>query len=112
MVVTVTAGLFLMIIGTLIWKFELIRLFGGRRTDKETDEAGLAKWIGSNLIIIGVVISVFAVIQVILFRTTYTFVDFVIIIILSTRMAMGTVKFHRPKGSKPSSKKDKNKTKK
>ena len=112
MIVTITAGLFLMVIGILIWKLELIRLFGGRRTDRETDEAGLAKWIGFNLIIIGIVISIFAVIQMLLFQTTYTIIDFVIIITLSTRMAMGTAKFHRPKGSKGSTKKDRNKVKK
>ncbi|KUO59519.1 MAG: hypothetical protein APF84_19655 [Gracilibacter sp. BRH_c7a] len=109
MIVTVTAGLFLMVIGALIWKFRLIRLFGGKRADKETDEAGLAKWIGFNLIIIGIVISIFAAVQMQIFHTTYMLVDFTIIIILSTRMAMGTAKFHKPKGS---SKKKSNKVKK
>lgn len=112
MLVTVTAGIFLMVIGLIIWKFRLIRLFGGKRADRETDEAGLAKWIGLNLIIIGLVISVVAIIQMLIFKTTYTFIDFVIIIGLSTRMAMGTAKFHRPKGSKASSKKDRSKVKK
>lgn len=106
MIVTVTAGLFLMVIGAVIWKFQITRPFGGKRTDRETDEAGLANWIGFNLIIIGIVISLFAIIQVILFKTTYTVIDFIIIIVLSTRMAMGTAKFHNPKGSKGSSKKD------
>lgn len=112
MIVTVTAGLFLMLIGGVIWKFRITRPFGGKRTDRETDEAGLAKWIGFNLIIIGIAISIFAVIQMILFKTTYTVIDFIIIIVLSTRMAMGAAKFHNPKGSKGSSKKNRNKVKK
>ena len=104
MVVTITAGLFLAIIGIIVWQFKLVGLFVSKQDGKQTDRPGLAKWIGSNLIIMGIVVSVFAVIQMLLFKTTYTAVDFVIILMLSTRMAMGTAKFNRPAG-KPSKRK-------
>ena len=100
MIVTITAGIFLMLVGAVIWKFNIVRPFISRRAGKDTDKPGLAKWIGSNLIIIGIVVSIVAVVQVLLFQRTYIVVDFIIILILSTRMAMGTSRFYLAKGSK------------
>ena len=57
MIVTITAGIFLMAIGALIWKLKLVGPFVPKQTNRETDRVGLAKWIGTNLIIIGVVVS-------------------------------------------------------
>lgn len=100
MIVSITAGIFLMIVGAVIWKFTLVSLFIGRRAAKDVDRPGLAKWIGANLIIIGIVVSIFAVIQTMIFQRTYLAADFIIILILSTRMAFGTSRFYHVKGSK------------
>lgn len=108
MVVTITAGLFLVIIGIVIWQFKLVGLFVSKQSGHEADRPGLARWIGSNLIIMGIVVSVFAVIQMLLLKKTYPGVDFVIILVLSTRMAFGTAKFNRPPGKSAKRRKSKN----
>ena len=107
-IVTVTAGVCLMLIGAIIWKFKLVGFFVRKKAGQQTDREGLAKWMGTNMLTMGIITIVFAAIQFRLFQTTYMLVDFIIIIILSTRMAMGMSKFNRPVGK---SKKTKNKGK-
>jgi hypothetical protein len=45
---SLTAGIVLILIGALVWKFKLVTLIAGRREDRETDREGLARWIGKK----------------------------------------------------------------
>lgn len=97
-----SAGIVLILFGTLVWKFKFIALIAGRR-GRETDKEGLAKWIGKNMIIMGMVVWVSALIQILIFKDTRQLIDFAIILVLSTRMAIGAGKFSKPI-AKPSKK--------
>jgi hypothetical protein len=96
MITSFSAGIMLILIGFLVWRFRLVGFIVGRNAAGDTDKEGLARWIGKNMIMMGIVLGVFAVIQVILFRDTRLFVDVAIILVLSTRMAMGASKFSKP----------------
>jgi len=97
-VTSLTAGIVLILTGALVWRFKLLTFIAGNRSDTQTDKAGLAKWIGKNMIIMGIVVGVFAAIQIMLFQDTHILVDSAIILVLSTRMAMGAPKFSKPLG--------------
>ena len=102
MISSFASGFVLILVGALVWKFKWVTLITGRnRTDWKTDIEGLANWIGKNMIFMGIVIWVVAVIQIIIFKDTQFLVDLAIILLLSTRMAMGMAKYSKPLG-KPS----------
>lgn len=95
MISSLTAGTFLILIGLLIWKFKLVHLIPGVRTNSQTDKEGLAKWLGSNIIIMGIVIWLVGAIQILIFKETRFIVDLAIILGLSTRMAIGMGKYSK-----------------
>ena len=95
---SITAGTVLILFGAIIWKFQLVGLIAGRSRGREVDKPGLAQWIGKNMIIMGIVVCIFAWIQVQLLGNTHLVFDSAIILVLSTRMALGAAKFSKPQG--------------
>jgi hypothetical protein len=93
---SLTAGLVLIVFGALIWRFKFVGLIAGRRPGYVTDKEGLARWLGKNMIGMGALVLASAVIQFLLFQNTHLAVDLAIILVLSTRMALGTAKFSKP----------------
>ncbi|NLI92277.1 MAG: DUF3784 domain-containing protein [Peptococcaceae bacterium] len=96
MISSLTAGFVLIIAGALIWKFKLVIFMARSHPDREIDKEGLAKWIGKNMIIMGLVVSIFAAIRVLILGNTSLIVDLAIILVLSTRMSIGMAKFSKP----------------
>lgn len=96
-ITSLTAGIILVLFGVLVWKFKLVTLFAGRRQGQETDKVGLAGWIGKNMMFMGFVVMISAIIQLVIFQENYLIVDTAIIVLLSIRMAKGTAKFSKPR---------------
>ncbi len=58
-------GLFLVIMGGLVWRFKLLALIGGYDEDYVKDKKGLAKWLGINYILMGLLVIINSVIGLI-----------------------------------------------
>lgn len=61
-VVYAIVGAFLAILGLVIWKKQMVGIIAGYDKEKTRDNAGLAKWVGRNLVIAGVLWVVFAIV--------------------------------------------------
>jgi hypothetical protein len=44
-------GTFLLLMGVLIWKLNLVELIAGYDPNKTSDPQGLAKWVGLNIFV-------------------------------------------------------------
>lgn len=51
--------------GFVIWRYNVVDIISGYDASKTIDKQSLAKWLGSNLIIIGILSILFAVISII-----------------------------------------------
>lgn len=61
-VVYAIVGTILVILGAVIWKKQMVSVIAGYDKNKTKDSAGLAKWVGRNLAIAGVLWVIFAII--------------------------------------------------
>lgn len=52
-VVTIMFSLFLIICGGLIWRFKMVDIIAGYDSTKVSDPQGLAKCVGSNVLLMG-----------------------------------------------------------
>lgn len=86
-------ALFLILAGTLIWNFEAIVNYAGYRGEDLTLKAGLAKWAGSNIVLLGVLILLLIGIHR-LFPQLSPWVlaggSFLIIVVVGIRIAIGS----------------------
>ena len=92
-------GSLMTIIGILIMKYQLVGIIANYNEKKTKDKKDLAKWVGGNLIIIGLVeifIGIFNLISSGLIPEGYSlFVFAVIHLVLSIRIAFGFRKFQQ-----------------
>jgi nitrate/nitrite transporter NarK len=96
LITSLSAGIVLILAGILIWRFKLVMIMVRSRPGRVTDREGLAKWVGLNMMIMGLAVCVLAAVQVVIFGNTRLIVDIVTILLLSTRMAVGAAKFSQP----------------
>lgn len=97
-IVYAIVGVLLVILGAVIWKKQMVSIIAGYDKNKTTDSAGLAKWVGRNLMIIGalwIVLSIiFMVIKTIL-TIVIVLVPIALLIILCIVIALGCKRFEK-----------------
>lgn len=85
----IIVGVFLTILGFLLYKYKMVEMLAGYDENKVTDKEGLAKWSGVNLILMGSTIVVVCLIGLILdFNTTILFI--LTVVASSIRMIIGS----------------------
>lgn len=95
LITSLASGLMIMLLGLLTWRFKLGKYLIRTRPHHEIDQEGLAMWLGKSMIGMGLALWVAAGIQWVT-HSSYRWVDFAVILALSTRMAMGTTKYQKP----------------
>jgi hypothetical protein len=64
-IIFLCAGAFLIVLGLIVWVFKVVDIIAGYDPEKVTDKDGLARWVGRNLIIMGAVIIIIAIVGII-----------------------------------------------
>ena len=95
--VAIFVGLLLLAVGYLIRFQQMIEIIAGYDPDKVTDKEGLAKWVGSNLFLMGLMCLSLGGLGLILPElSTIQVPSFLaIIVILSVRTAIGCKKYEK-----------------
>ncbi len=89
-------GVILIVLGLIIWKYNFAEIIAGYSEEKTRDKQGLTKWVGSNLIIMGILSILISILGRWLINTPWLIFIFVIIIIVfSLRTAMGCKKYEK-----------------
>ncbi|MBM7853907.1 hypothetical protein JOC37_000272 [Desulfohalotomaculum tongense] len=87
-------GIMMLFFGYFIWKHKMLSLLAGYDEGKVADKEGLAKYAGSNLILMGILILLISVIGMILKANTA--VPYLLIVVFITiRMVVGCRKFEK-----------------
>ena len=88
-------GVFLSFMGVLIWKLNLVELIGGYDPKKTADPQGLAKWVGSNIMGMGMLIIIASIIGTVVNGPLYygIIVFIIIVSVISTITAVGCKKY-------------------
>jgi len=89
-------GIFLSVLGILIWNYELVNLIAGYSEEKTKNKQGLAKWVGKNVIVMGVLTILVSILDYLLnFTIGLAIVFTAIIVVLSIRTNIGCKKYER-----------------
>ncbi|WIF95892.1 DUF3784 domain-containing protein [Caminicella sporogenes] len=87
-------GIFNLLIGILLYKYNMVEMLAGYDKNKIIDKEGLAKWTGVNFILMGLAIIVISVIGLVLNFNTILF--FIITVVgLCVRMIIGNKKYEK-----------------
>lgn len=93
-IVEIYVGVFLFLLGFAIWHYDLVDVISGYDSNKTKDKHGLAKWVGSNFIIMGVLSILVSIISIFYQNVHYSVFSLaLIIIVFSIRTAIGCKKF-------------------
>lgn len=95
-VVLICIGLFLLVLGFLIWKSVMVGLIAGYDEKKTKDKQGLSKWVGSNLIIMGSLTILISLVTEVIkeIKSVHSLLAFIIIIIVfCIRIAIGSKRY-------------------
>ncbi|MEJ6951491.1 DUF3784 domain-containing protein [Natronospora cellulosivora (SeqCode)] len=93
----IIATLPLLILGFLIWKFEIVDIIAGYDESKTKDKSGLAKWVGRNLLIMGALLLLLIIIDIYLNLSPSLILILMLLImgVISIFTAMGTKKYEK-----------------
>ncbi|ACL70110.1 DUF3784 domain-containing protein [Halothermothrix orenii] len=95
-IVLLIVGIFLSVLGLLIWKYNLVNLIAGYSEEKTRDKQGLAKWVGKNILIMGALTILISILEYLLNITMWIVVTFIIIVVvLSIRTNIGCKKYEK-----------------
>lgn len=64
-IVFIIVGIFLMLIGLVVWKLKAVEIIAGYDSQKVINKDGLAKWVGGNLVLMGTLVILLGVIRMI-----------------------------------------------
>lgn len=53
-IITGLIGIFLLLVGSLITRFNLVEVIAGYEPNKVKDKEGLARWVGGHLMVMGI----------------------------------------------------------
>ncbi len=88
-VLFIIIGCFLIIMGGMVWRYKLLELVSQYKEDSEINRDGLARWIGINYILLGILINVNSVISMMIEQisdlitiTIFTFLIYLFVISL------------------------------
>ncbi len=89
-------GILLFVLGIVIRKYNVTGIIAGYNEEKTKDKQGLTKWVGTNLIIMGILATLISVFGNWFGETVWLIVIFVIVIIIfSIRTARGCKKYEK-----------------
>lgn len=96
-ITVIVIGLLCIILGLVIRKKNMVEIIAGYDPNKVTDKKGLANWVGTNLMFIGVFSIIFGLITTLTpgTGTTRVIIYVVGLFLLTIRMAIGTNKYER-----------------
>lgn len=97
-VVYAIVGALLVILGAVVWKKQMVSVIAGYDKNKTTDSAGLAKWVGRNLMIVGALLLVLSIIYMVI-KTILTIVivmvPIALLVIFCIAIALGCKRFEK-----------------
>ncbi|MDF2674335.1 MAG: hypothetical protein K0R09_2603 [Clostridiales bacterium] len=91
-------GVFLILIGLIIWKLKIVRIIAGYDLEKVNDNDGLARWVGRNLVLMGMLIILLETIVIIFpnIKINLIILAYLIIVIgISIVTIVGTKRFEK-----------------
>nr|WP_304364462.1 DUF3784 domain-containing protein [Methanosarcina sp. KYL-1] len=93
-------GTFLTLLGTAVWRFRLVDILAGYDEKKVSDKAGLAKWTGRNLVLMGLLILLNVILSISGFEPVEKpfLLDILVIFTLAVLTAAGARKYERRLG--------------
>lgn len=97
-VVYAIVGVLLAMLGAVIWKKQLVSIIAGYDKDKTTDSAGLAKWVGRNLVVVGfllIVLSIFFLVIKTILTIVVVMVPIALLLIFCIAIALGCKRFEK-----------------
>lgn len=89
-------GLSLVVVGFLIWKLRMVGIIAGYDEGTTKDKAGLARWLGMNLILMGVVVSLLSagyLLRPEVHPLLFLAVAMAVILVVAVRAIKGTGRF-------------------
>lgn len=89
-----SSSLLLVVIGVVFWRFQLGSFLVGKRGD-DIDKKGVGKWIGTILILLGILLFIELAVELFILHANYFYVRLGIIFILTTWMYMKLPKYNR-----------------
>lgn len=95
-IVYAIVGAFLAILGLVIWKKQMVGIIAGYDKKKTRDNAGLAKWVGRNMVVAGVLWVVFAIILMVaqnVSTTVKVLVPIAVLAVVCVMTAVGCKKY-------------------
>ena len=95
-VITGFMGLTCFVLGYLVGKKQMVEILAGYEKEKVTDQRGLANWVGSNLILMGILAFVSAGLMALLPEgRVILFLVFILVIVplLCVRIVLGNRKY-------------------
>ncbi len=91
-------GVLVLGLGGAIWKFNFVEIIAGYEEKRIIDKQGLTKWVGTNLIFMGIVLVFISILGYWFCETVWISVIFVTVVILfSIRIAVGCKRYEKPK---------------
>lgn len=91
-------GIFLILTGLIIWRLKIARIIAGYDPERVTDSDGMARWVGQNLILMGILIFLLALIEIMFPKIKNGFIISAYLIIvagLSIVILSGTRKYKK-----------------
>lgn len=67
-------GIFLILIGLMIWKLKIAWIITGYDPERVTDKDGMARWVGRNLVLMGILIILLEMTEIILPNIKISFI--------------------------------------
>ncbi|AZO95314.1 DUF3784 domain-containing protein [Halocella sp. SP3-1] len=104
LIVIFIIGAILFFLGVIIWKYNLTKIIAGYDEEKTKDKQGLTKWVGLNLIIMGVLSILISILgkwfinNISYFKSGtpwLLFIFFIVIIIFSLWTVLGCKKYEK-----------------
>lgn len=109
-IVFIFIGLFLILIGLIIYKLKIIEIIFGYYSEKINNREGLARWVGRNLMLMGMLVIFLEAVEIIFpkIEKDFIIISYVIILIgISIITKIGTYIYEKRKNGQ-----DKNEVKK
>lgn len=93
-IIFIIIGVFFALLGFLVFKFKMIEILAGYDEKKVIDKDGLARWTGSNLILMGIGVVVSSVIcDIADINSVFFFVSIVLLIVM--RIIIGNRRYEK-----------------
>ena len=97
-IVFIIIGVFLILIGLMVWKLKVVGIIARYDSEKVIDKDGLARWVGRNLVLMGILVILLGVIGMIVLNVEpYFIIPIYMIIVLGISIVtvIGTRRYQK-----------------